>query len=87
MNEEAGEDIDRGDSVAIGYSAEQGRELFWERNSATGIWYVLYKDSETKKLCVKSTHFCFYFDCNLFFQLSFFLFDLLLKLRINSFEF
>lgn len=40
MNEEIVEDIDHGDSVAIGYSGEQGRELFWERNSATGIWTI-----------------------------------------------
>ena len=37
MNEEADEDIDRGDSVAIGYTDSEGRNLFWERNSAAGI--------------------------------------------------
>lgn len=31
------EHIDHGDSVTIGYSENQGRDLFWEKNSVEGI--------------------------------------------------
>jgi hypothetical protein len=31
------EEIDYGDSVAVGYSEKQGRDLFWEKHSVEGI--------------------------------------------------
>jgi hypothetical protein len=35
--EEPGEQIDKSDSVAMGYSELQGREMFWEKNAVEGI--------------------------------------------------